>query len=264
MNKIANHLKEGLGAKIVTLCYLRPRKPWQLAKVIYHTESPRASKIYTKCKELSQKGYLEDSKEGKRSKIEPILEEVKLSLGGKDIKLSEYELELLRLVIGSSKFRDCLAELYEEKNILESNKNIVSIIFESLSRDGTIVLISRRAGRFEDPSSKYKSQSQYLKLLQQKLPDLEASPILVKLGEEKKAIFESTTSSLRKLGDIVPNLQTMNPNVNDFESSVSKVVNYLQILNFIPKALLQKIVRLDSTSAEIGVFSALVGGGLPK
>lgn len=265
MRKIENLLKEGLGAKIIALCYLKPRTPWKIAQQIYHSKNPRASKVYVKSKELLAKGFLEEVEDGRRARLEPIMKEIQKALRAKGIELTEYEEKILELIIDSGKFRNGIAHLYEEDQLLESNRNIVSVIIESLCRDSAITIIGRKFGKLQDFTSGYKSQSKYLKDLTRVLPKVEATVFDVPLSEEHRRFFEQMTSSLRaNVGYLYPKMASKDVSTEAYKATLDALAGYLLLYMLIPSSLLEKLVKLDEASSEIGLASMMLGGGLFK
>jgi len=117
MRKPTDYLREGLPSKIYYLAFPEPVSYYEIAKHIYG--EPTAARVSERSRQMIEKGYLEKTKKGVISRVEPLIDKIEKDLKVKNITLTGSEKEVLIRVFNGDIFRKAVGK-YIRKNMKDN------------------------------------------------------------------------------------------------------------------------------------------------
>ena len=144
--KITNPIRAGLPSKIYLLAYNGPKSGYEIASKIYKREKyPPTSKIYSWTKKMEGK-ELSKTEKGYISKIDPLLNEIEITLKNYDIELSDFDKHVLFKILDSPEFRSYVEDA--NCNIpLDQDFDSAWVIMSTLGMLTTGTLMALRSAR---------------------------------------------------------------------------------------------------------------------
>ena len=136
--RIANPLRAGLPSKIYYLAYSGPITGYEMAKTIYGIKPPAippTAKIYEWIKKLKAQRILSETEHGLVSNVEPLLNEIGLTLRKKgNTDFSTFEKHITRKILDCKEFRASIGKFNFERNFQQNQDfDCASEIMEFLS-----------------------------------------------------------------------------------------------------------------------------------
>ena len=139
--KITNPIRGGLPSKIYLLAYNGPKSGYVIASKIYKREKyPPTSKIYSWTKKMEGK-EISKTEKGYISKIDPLLNEIEITLKNYDIELSDFDKHVLFKILDSPEFRSYVEDV--NCNIsLDQDFDSAWVILSTLGMLASAILVS--------------------------------------------------------------------------------------------------------------------------
>ena len=136
--RITNPLRAGLPSKIYYLAYNGPITGYEIAKKIYGIKPPAippTAKTYEWIKKLKDQRILSETEHGCVSNVEPLLNEIELTLKKKDNSdFSTFEKHITRRILDCREFRASIGKFNLEKSFHQNQDfDSASAIMEFLS-----------------------------------------------------------------------------------------------------------------------------------
>jgi len=136
--RITNPLRAGLPSKIYYLAYSRPITGYEMAKTIYGIKPlaiPPTAKIYEWIKKLKNQRILTETEHGLFSNVEPLLNEIELTLKKKgNTDFLTFEKHITRKILDCKEFRASIGKFNLEKSFQQNQDfDAASEIMEFLS-----------------------------------------------------------------------------------------------------------------------------------
>jgi hypothetical protein len=143
--RITNPLRAGLPSKIYYLAYNGPITGYEIAKKIYGIKPPAippTAKTYEWIKKLKDKGILLETEHGCFSNVEPLLDEIEVTLKKKDNSdFSTFDKYITRRILDCNEFRASIKKFNLEKTFNQNQDfDSAGAILEFLSFQAMRVL----------------------------------------------------------------------------------------------------------------------------
>lgn len=251
--------QDGLPAKILALCFVQSRNPYQIGKEIYQANN--SSRISSYCKKHSGKYFERMNDRQYRAMAEPIVTEMSSNLEQKGIALMDYEKKILVRLLDSNKFRSWLASTIGIEYMAKEGRNIYSAIARRLAYDSAFIVMHRRLQRLPVvDESQFHSGHDIAKSIDENLSILENNQYERPEFGGQSQVFKLTMEKVRELAsDLFPDIRTADLSYEKMKKGANDNLNYTICLRLLPSGLLSKLVRLSEEGARSGFFDATAG-----